>query len=121
MFTDTLTITINAVAKALTRINQDAYSSEYYLRGTGESFTLRIRNTRYTDKSRGGKLVERHNFELVHRVEPVAPATVATIRKCYSVFEIDQDSVILDGVKFTAGTLAFLTEPNITKMANFES
>lgn len=31
-FGATITITVNGVAKALNRINQDGYTSEYYLR-----------------------------------------------------------------------------------------
>lgn len=74
MFADTITVTINAVAKVLTRINQDNYCSEYVLRGATEQFVLNIRNTKYTDKVRQVE-VHRHNFELVHTVYPVAPST----------------------------------------------
>jgi hypothetical protein len=120
MFSDTLTITINSVAKVLTRINQDGYSSEYYLKGALDDFRLKLRNSTYTDKNRGVK-VDRHNIEFVHTVFPVAPATNSTIRKYYSVVENDatDDSVAI--AKFGAGITAFQTEANITKLLNWES
>lgn len=121
MFADTLTITINAVAKVLTRINQDSYSSEYFLRETTGEFRLRIRNTSYVDKNRGGKKIDRHNFELTQTIYAVAPAVYNTVHKVYTVFENEQGVAIVDSAKFTAGGVAFLTEANITKMLNLES
>ena len=120
MFSDTLTVTINAVAKNLVRINQDRYSSEYFLRETLGEFTLKIRNTSYIDKTRK-VTVDRHNIELVHNVYPVAPALVGILRKAYVVFENDRGDTIVDPVKTAAGLLAFNTEANLTKMANRES
>lgn len=51
MFADPQTLTVNAVAKALVRINQDQYSSEYLLRSSTDEFRLKIRNSSYLDKS----------------------------------------------------------------------
>lgn len=121
MFADPITITINAVAKNLIKINQDQYSSEYLLRETTGEFRLRLRNTSYTDKTRGGKKVDRHNVELVQTIYAVAPATVNTIRKAYAVFENDQGDTSVDCAKFAAGMFAFMTEANDTKLINFES
>jgi hypothetical protein len=121
MFSDTLTITINAVAKNLVRINQDRYSSEYFLReGTGE-FRLRIRNTSYVDKTRKSITVDRHNVEFTHVLYPVAPATMSTQRKAYAVFENDRGDTIVDPVRTAVGAFAFLSEANLTKLANWES
>jgi hypothetical protein len=121
MFSDTLTITINAVPKVLNRINQDGYGSEYFLRETTGSFCLKLRNTSYTDKKRGSILVDRHNIELVETVFAVAPATNNTIRKYYSVLENDQADSIVSSAKFAAGVTAFQTEANFTKLLNRES
>jgi len=120
MFSDTLTVTINAVAKNLVRINQDRYSSEYFLRETLGEYVLRIRNSTYLDKSRKIS-VDRHNIELIQTIYPVAPNLVNTQRKAYVVFENDRGDTIVDPVKMTAGLLAFNTEANLTKMANRES
>jgi len=121
MFADTISITVNAVAKVLNRINQDGYSSEYFLRETDGEFRLRLRNTSYVDKTRGSTKIDRHNVEFTHTVYPVAPATLSTVRKSYTVFENQQGDSIVSAAKFTAGQIAFLTEANITKMLNWES
>lgn len=121
MFSDTLTITINAQAKILVRINQDNYSSEYFLRETDGEFRLRIRNTKYVDKTRGSISVDRHNVELTHTVYPVAPATLNTIRKTYTVFENQTGDALVNSSKFVVGAIGFLTEANVLKMLNLES
>lgn len=121
MFTDTITITINAVAKVLNRVNQDGYGSEYFLRDTAGSFRLKLRNSSYTDKTRGGIKVDRHNIELVETVFAVAPATINTIRKYYSVLENDQVDSVVSSAKFAAGVTGFQTEANFTKLLNWES
>lgn len=121
MFADTITITINSVAKVLTRVNQDKYSSEYRLRGTTDEFKLLIRNTSYVNKTNGGKIVDRHNVELTQMVYPVAPATASTVRKAYFVFENENSDGITEPVKFNAGLVGFATEANITKLVNWES
>lgn len=120
MFADTLTVTINAVAIVLNRINQDGYTSEYYLKNTLDDYRMRLRNSTFNDKTRGVK-VDRHNIELVHTIFPVAPATLSTIRKYYCVFENDAtDSNAAIG-KFVLGIAAFQTEANAVKLANWES
>ena len=121
MFTDTLTITINAVAKVLNRVNQDGYGSEYYLRETDGQFRLKLRNSSYKDKTRGNVGVDRHNIELTHTVFPVAPATTPTVRKYYSVLENDQNDSVVSSAKFAAGVSGFQTEANFTKLLNWES
>lgn len=120
MFADTITVTINAVAKILTRINQDGYGSEYYLKSATDDFRLRLRNTSYQDRVRGIK-VDRHNIELVHQVFAVAPATIPTIRKYYSVLENDATDSNVDSSKFAAGITGFQTEANFLKLLNWES
>lgn len=119
--TTTLTVTINAVAKVLTRIRDDGYSSEYLLRGTADEFRLKIRHSSYTDKARGGKVIDRHNLELVHTVYPVSPSVVPTIRKAYVVFENEATDLVTDSVNFNNGTLAFLTSANVTDLVNWIS
>lgn len=120
MFTDTLTITINAIGKVLTRVNQDGYSSEYLLRETTGEYRLKLRNTSYNDKVRGVQ-VDRHNIEFTYTIYPVAPATLSTVRKFYSILENDKTDLVVDSAKFGAGIVAFHTEANFTKLLNWES
>lgn len=122
MFADTITVTINSVAKILTRINGDGPTSEYYLKdGTTGEFRMKIRHSNYTAKDRGGRKVERHNVELVHVVFPVAPDTVATQRKAYIVLENDQFDGATNPLNFDLGFAGFFTSPNLTKLINNES
>jgi len=123
MFADPAVLTVNAVAKNLVRINQDAYSSEYRLRSSTDEFRLNVRNTSYTDKKRGSR-VDRHNIEFVQEVFPVAPATTSFIRKAYLVFENDVGDTLTDPVYVASALCAFLTastNANLTKMTNSES
>lgn len=121
MFADTLTVTINTVAKVLVRVNQDQYSSEYRLKEADGEFRLRLRNSSYVDKTRASKSVSRHNVELIHTIYPVAPAVYPTIRKTYAVFEDDAGDTIANVAKTVVGALALITEANATKLLNFES
>lgn len=120
MFADTITITINAVAKILNRINQDNGGSEYFLRGALDDFRLKIRHTSYTNKT-SGRLTDRHNVEFVHTVYPVSPETVNTVRKVYLVLEAERKDAITDPLNFGLGYVGFFTSPNITKLLNYES
>lgn len=61
MLANTLTVTINSVAKVLTRVNQDNFSSQYQLVSATEKLVLKIRNS--TEKS-AGYIYDRHNVEL---------------------------------------------------------
>lgn len=120
MFSDTITITVNAVAKAMARINQDKYSSEYLLRETNSEFRLRIRHTSYTDKTRG-VVVDRHNIEFSELVYPTEAIPSGVVRKVYSVMENDNRDGSVNPTKFDVALFAFLTEANITKLVNWES
>lgn len=121
MFSDTITITINSVAKVLSRINQDKYSCEYLLRGSDDEFRLLIRHSSYVDKARAGRKIDRHNVELTQTVYPVAPDVVNCVRKAYVVFENENSDGLNDPLNFDLGFAAFLTSGNITKLINWES
>lgn len=120
MFADTITITINAVDKILNRINQDAYSSEYFLRGSDDDFRLKIRHTNYVSKT-SGRTIDRHNVEFTQTVYPVSPETVSTVRKVYQVLEAERLDGITDPHDFALGFVAFFTTGNVTKLLSYES
>lgn len=122
MFADTLTITINAVAKVLNRIADDGYTSEYLLRGTLDEFRLKIRHSSYqAPSSRGSRQVDRHNVELTQIVYPVSPAVISTVRKAYVILENDNVDGVTDPLNFNLGFAAFLNSTNTTKLINWES
>jgi hypothetical protein len=76
-FGATITITVNAVAKVLNRINQDNYGSEYSLETALDSWNLRIRHS--TDKpDADGMEMKRHNLYLEHITFPTSTLPMYT-------------------------------------------
>lgn len=74
-FGATITLTVNAVAKVLNRINQDNYGSEYSLLTATDSWNLKIRHS--TDSVDGdGMTMLRHNVYVEH----VTYATASTLQ-----------------------------------------
>lgn len=124
MFADTITITVNSVAKVLNKINQDGYSSEYYLRSTTDQYQLFIRNSRVNDKKRPGLQMDQHNVELIHTVFPVAPATISIVRRCFATFLNQEGDTLSDPLNDALGFLTWLSASSgatIGKLQNFES
>lgn len=81
-FAATITLTINAVAKVLDRINQDNFGSTYRLRSDTELITLKIRHS--TDnKESDGISMERHNVFVEHVI--FATPTTARFRSSYTM------------------------------------
>lgn len=78
MFANTLSLTINGVAKVLNRINQDNYGSEYSLAESDQSFNLKIRHTKETSSGLLPAMV-RHNV-LLKQVVFATPTTNAIER-----------------------------------------
>ncbi len=118
MLANTLTVTINSVAKVLTRVNQDSFSSEYRLSSATELLVLKIRNT--TERSLGFPM-ERHNVDLSWTTH----ATLTEPEKFYSVSQTFkkrigsfQDPTVL--VQAVAG-LATLVNAQATAIAGGES
>ena len=79
MFANTLTLTINAVARVLTRVNQDNFGSTYLLKDGTQQFTLKFRNS--TEPSDGVEPVDRHNMFFEH----IVYATPTTTEKKYTM------------------------------------
>lgn len=73
MLGDSITITVNAIAKTLKKIDSgQTYASEYLLRETDGEFRLKIRHS--TDKGLlRGESMHRHNVELTRTVFGTAP------------------------------------------------
>ncbi len=123
MFADPQTVTVNLVARAMNRINQDKYAAEYRLLLSDREFRFNIRNTSYPDKKRGVTL-NRHNVEIIETVFPIAPATTSYVRKAYMVVENQLGDTLTDPVKLASGLcnwLAANNDTNLTKLMNSES
>lgn len=97
---DTVTLTVGASSKVLTKINgPNNYASEYLLKETLQSFRARVRHTKSGGKN-GEPVYDRHNFEVVQTV--YATETEAEYRrKAYFVVELlptDEDITLMDAV-----------------------
>lgn len=74
-FGATITITVNAVAKVLNRVNQDNYGSEYKLATSTDSWKLLIRHSTDSVDS-DGVTMERHNMYLEHITFPTSTTPI---------------------------------------------
>lgn len=54
-------------AKSLSKINQDAYGSEYFLRESTQEFRVKIRHSKESTKA-GALPIERHNLEITQTI-----------------------------------------------------
>jgi hypothetical protein len=72
MFANTLTVTINSVARTLVRVNQDNFGSVYRLADATQEFLMKFRNT--TEPNDGVDVVERHNMLFQHTVYATSTA-----------------------------------------------
>lgn len=118
MLGDTLTVTINAVAKVLTKVNQDKYSAEYRLRETDGVFTANVRHTSYTNGN--GQLIDRHNVELIHDYYAVAPAAPVQ-HKVYQTFELPRSDTSVNPQNMVVGFSALFVSAFVGKLINYES
>lgn len=119
MLGDTITISRNAVNKVLSKINQDQYASEYYLKEALVEFRLKVKHSK--DKVSAGKLPrDRHVITFTETVyatsttPEVVRQSSATIVGTYSDTAVDQQYD-------ASGLFGYLTAANIVKLINWES
>jgi hypothetical protein len=105
MFANTLTLTIDGVAKTLTRINQDNFGSSYKFKDGTEQINLQFRNS--TEKS-GSVSIDRHNM-FVERTIYATPTAQEQYYTASATLRVKStnDPVLLD--KLTAGFITLLT------------
>lgn len=119
MFADPMAVTFDGAATNLPRINQDNYSSEYFLKRTLDSLRVRIRHTTFVDKVTL-RTRSRHNVEFVQTV--FAAGTVPEMMyKSYTVFEHDDAAGVATIEDAVLSMSAFLSSANVLKLVNKES
>jgi hypothetical protein len=101
-FASTITITVNAVAKILNRINQDNYGSEYSLLTATDSWNLKIRHSTDTPDADGVTML-RHNLYLEHvtyptGTEPIHKETVTVTFRAGKYDGITQEAYVAKAV-----------------------
>lgn len=82
-FGSTISVTINAVAKVLPKINQDNYGSTYKLFETTGSVELTIRHSKESPQ-KNGKVYDRHNLQLTQTIY-ATPTVPETVKIAYAV------------------------------------
>lgn len=118
MLTDPQSLTINAVAKSLARINQDNQSSVYRLRSSTDELVFTVKHS--DGKIAGGQVGEGH----VIKVEYTVFATSTTPEYRLATWAVIQnpDGMDLALVKnHVLGLVGWLTGANIDKILNGES
>jgi len=119
MLGDTITITRNAVANVLAKINQDNFTSQYMLRTSTEEFLLNVRHNTESAKL-GVKPFDRHNIEYIHTT--FATATVPEVKQISSVTIRCPRGDDPNAALLTAKALmAWCTDANLTKLIAWES
>lgn len=98
MLGTSLTITLDGsggTAKVLPLINQDGYSSEYYLDDTLVTYRAKVRHSRDTVKA-GTQNFDRHTLTFTRYVKPVAPATQGSQTEVSFTIRNDPNGVAAD-------------------------
>jgi hypothetical protein len=103
----------------VTRINQDAYGSEYRVRDSLSETTLKIRHS--TVKATATAVArDRHNVEITQKI--FATSTVPEfIRKAYVVYEHKPGDTDLDVWKYVCAFCTATSFANMTALMNWES
>lgn len=98
MLGSTLTITMNGsggTAKVLPLINQDGYSSEYYLDEGLVTYRAKVRHSRDNVKL-GTQPFDRHTVTFSRFVKPVAPSTLGSLSEVSYTIRNDPTGVPAD-------------------------
>lgn len=116
MLSTPISIPIDGTATSVSKINQDAYSSEWRARTATGSVVLKIR---HTQAMRNGVQYVRHNVELTQTI--LATETVPEhIRKVYFVLEVLPSETSI-AIAQTLGNYFLASESFMNNLLNWES
>jgi hypothetical protein len=119
MLGDTLTITVNAVAKAMKKINQDSFSAEYLLREATQEFRTKVRHSKEKNLV-SGQSMDRHNVEFTQTIYPSVTYPTGYTRQVYTVIRNPVSDIASDVDLFSDG-LADWVKANATLLVGWES
>lgn len=121
----TLTITLDGsggTAKVLPLINQDGYSSEYYLDEGLVTYRAKVKHSRDNVKA-GSQNFDRHTVTFSRYVKPVAPATVGSLSEIIFTIRNDPNGVLADQVDLSEAMSFYMVKAGgiATKLLGWES
>lgn len=125
MFADPQTITLDGAggtAKALVKINQDNYGSEFLLQDADglSEYRMKIRHSKETVKV-GANPVDRHNVEITQYVYPTEAIPAGRTRQAYIVLRNEPGDSLALANDLMEALAYWLTEANIVKLLAWES
>ncbi|UJQ85030.1 MAG: putative coat protein [Alehxovirus nemorisadaptatum] len=94
----TLTVTLDGsggTAKVLPLINQDGYSSEYFLDDTDKTFRAKVRHSRDTVKA-GTQAFDRHTVTFQRFLKPTTTAPLGRLTEIIFTIRTDPNEVAAD-------------------------
>lgn len=121
----TLTITLDGsggTAKVLPLINQDGYSSEYYLDEGLVTYRAKVKHSRDNVKA-GSQNFDRHTVTFSRYVKPVAPATVGSLSEIIFTIRNDPNGLLADQVDLSEAMSFYMVKAGgiATKLLGWES
>lgn len=118
-FGSTLTFTIDGNAVTLNRINQDGYSSEYFVRDSTGEYRCKVSHSTFTRK-KNAALCDRHIVDLTQTIYGVGDEK-DVIRRCSTLLEFERADVVSDTIDFGVGFAAKVDNTMITDLCNLLS
>lgn len=121
----TLTITMDGsggTAKVLPLINQDGYSSEYYLDEGLVTYRAKVKHSRDNVKA-GSQNFDRHTVTFSRYVKPVAPATIGSLSEVIFTIRNDPNGPLADQVDLSEAMSFYMVKAGgiATKLLGWES
>lgn len=114
---DPISITYNAVAKNLVKINQDSYGSEYFLDDSTERYTLSVKHTIPPKGGAGESHLVRLDVEHYD-----GSGVLLRTSSAWSVIKTFDGAQDVASSQYTAEALVdFLTDANVAKVVGRES
>lgn len=125
MLGTTLTITLDGsggTAKILPLVNQDGYSSEYYLDEGLVTYRAKVRHSRDTVKA-GTQPFDRHTVTFTKFVKPVAPATLGSQSEISFTLRTDPNGTQADQIDLSEAMSFYMVKAGgiAAKLLGWES
>lgn len=121
----TLTVTLDGsggTAKTLPLINQDGYSSEYFLDDTDKTFRAKVRHSRDTVKA-GTQAFDRHTVTFQRFLKPTTTAPLGRLTEVIFTIRTDPNEVQADVIDLSEAMSFYMVKAGgiAAKLLGWES